>query len=300
MLNPLLRAEWLREGRSNRLAVTIIFYNAILALIIILFMVFNTESFQEGYYFDPAVYRFQYFIISAIQMGLILLFMPFSVWGLFIRDNDEEMIRRYRVIPGFSRKYVMSKIGLIMSIALLLYVSSLPVLSLACIYSGVTWTEILRLGLMLMFFSFWSGSIAVYAFIRRQSGIRGFSLDVFINLFFFMGTLLLSEFIHSVAALSQGAEAVADSADICMLLVSMNPLVCLTGYLANITGDNSVINAFCSHIGYDNSGEMFTFTFFKLAGLAGILIGLLFLYQAVAYLDRDARRRDALVKAETL
>ena len=40
---------------------------------------------------------------------------------------------------------------------------------------------------------------------------------------------------------------------------------------------------------------------FSGSGIAGgILIGLLFLYKAVAYLDRDARRRDALVKAETL
>ena len=300
MINPLLRAEWLREGRGNRLALTIIFYNAVLALITILFMIFNTESFHEGYYFDPAVYRFQFFIISAIQIGLVILFMPFTVWSMFVKDNDEEMVRRYKVIPGFSWKYVTAKIGIIMSISALLYFSSLPVLSLSCIYSGVSWTEILRLGIMVLFFSFWSGSITVYAFVRWQNGIRGFSMNAFFYFFFFVGTLFLSELIHSLTSLSQGTEAVSDSSGLCMILAGMNPLVCIAGYLANLTGDNSIMNAFCSHVGFDNSGKMFPMFYYKLSGLLGVIIAVIFLYRAVAHLERESRERDALVKAETL
>ena len=300
MINPLLRAEWLREGRGNRLALTIIFYNAVLALITILFMIFNTESFHEGYYFDPAVYRFQYFIISAVQIGLVILFMPFTAWGMFTKDNDEEMVRRYKVIPGFSWKYVTAKIGIIMSISLLLYFSSLPVLSLSCIYSGVSWTEILRLGIMVMFFSFWSGSINVYTFVRWQNGIRGFSMGAFFYSIFFAGTLFLSEIIYSLASLSQGAVAISDSSLFCMILAGMNPLVCITGYLASITGDNSIMNAFCSHVGFDNSGKMFSLLYYKMAGLLCVAISAFFLYRAVAHLERESRERDALVKAETL
>lgn len=300
MINPLLRAEWLREGRGNRLALTIIFYNAVLALITILFMIFNTESFHEGYYFDPAVYRFQYFIISAVQIGLVILFMPFTAWGMFTKDNDEEMVRRYKVIPGFSWKYVTAKIGIIMSISLLLYFSSLPVLSLSCIYSGVSWTEILRLGVMVMFFSFWSGSVAVYAFVRWQNGIRGFSMHTFFYAAFFAGTLLLSELINSLANLSQGPETMSDSSGLCMILAGLNPLVCIAGYLAGITGDNSIMNAFCSHVGFDNSGKMFSLLFYKLSGLMGVITALIFLYRAVARLERESRERDVLVKAENL
>ena len=48
MLNPFLKVEWLKEGRNVRLPMIIIFYNAILAFITILFMFFNAESLQEG------------------------------------------------------------------------------------------------------------------------------------------------------------------------------------------------------------------------------------------------------------
>ena len=49
MWNPFLKVEWLKEGRNIRLPMMLIFYNAILAFITILFMFFNAESFQEGY-----------------------------------------------------------------------------------------------------------------------------------------------------------------------------------------------------------------------------------------------------------
>ena len=38
MWNPFLKVEWLKEGRNIRLPMMLIFYNAILAFITILFM----------------------------------------------------------------------------------------------------------------------------------------------------------------------------------------------------------------------------------------------------------------------
>ena len=68
MLNPFLKAEWLREGRNIRLPMMIIFYNAILAFVMILFMVFNEESFQKGYYYNNSSYVYEFLIISSIQL----------------------------------------------------------------------------------------------------------------------------------------------------------------------------------------------------------------------------------------
>ena len=60
MWNPFLKVEWLKEGRNIRLPMMLIFYNAILAFITILFMFFNAESFQEGYSYDTSVSVFNY------------------------------------------------------------------------------------------------------------------------------------------------------------------------------------------------------------------------------------------------
>ena len=67
MWNPLLKIEFLREGRGARLSMMVVFYNAILALITIMIMLVNAQSYSEGYYYEPSTSRFQFIIITTIQ-----------------------------------------------------------------------------------------------------------------------------------------------------------------------------------------------------------------------------------------
>lgn len=48
MLNPFLKVEWLKEGRNVRLPMIIIFYNAILAFITILFMFLMQNLYRKA------------------------------------------------------------------------------------------------------------------------------------------------------------------------------------------------------------------------------------------------------------
>ena len=95
MWNPFLKVEWLKEGRNIRLPMMLIFYNAILAFITILFMFFNAESFQEGYSYDTSAYLYQFLIISTIQIGMIFVLMPFSVWGFYSTDREKHMLEEF-------------------------------------------------------------------------------------------------------------------------------------------------------------------------------------------------------------
>ena len=95
MINPFLKTEWLREGRNIRLPLMIIFYIAIMAFIMILFMVFNEESFQQGYYYDTTTYQYQFLIISTFQIITVLLLTPFTVSRLFIVDKEKNMLEQF-------------------------------------------------------------------------------------------------------------------------------------------------------------------------------------------------------------
>ena len=95
MLNPFLKVEWLKEGRNVRLPMIIIFYNAILAFITILFMFFNAESLQEGYSYNTSSYLYQFLIISTFQIGMIFVLMPFSVWGFYATDREKHMLEEF-------------------------------------------------------------------------------------------------------------------------------------------------------------------------------------------------------------
>ena len=71
MWNPFLKVEWLKEGRNIRLPMMLIFYNAILAFITILFMFFNAESFQEGYSYDTSAYLNDICTHAFFGMGIL-------------------------------------------------------------------------------------------------------------------------------------------------------------------------------------------------------------------------------------
>ena len=162
MLNPFLKVEWLKEGRNVRLPMIIIFYNAILAFITILFMFFNAESLQEGYSYNTSSYLYQFLIISTFQIGMIFVLMPFSVWGFYATDREKHMLEEFAMIPGSSKQFVIARVSVIIAIYMMLFVSSLPIISLSCIYSGLPWRKILRLGIMMLICTFWSASISVF------------------------------------------------------------------------------------------------------------------------------------------
>ena len=136
MWNPFLKVEWLKEGRNIRLPMMLIFYNAILAFITILFMFFNAESFQEGYSYDTSAYLYQFLIISTIQIGMIFVLMPFSVWGFYSTDREKHMLEEFAMIPGSSKQFIIARVSVIIAIYMMLFISSLPIISLSCIYSG--------------------------------------------------------------------------------------------------------------------------------------------------------------------
>ncbi len=105
MKHPLLLAELLREGRNLRLSMMIIFYDAILAFVTILFLLFNSESYQGNMYsYSP--YRTQFFIISLIQILVIFIIMPFLVGSCFSQDRDRHVTEQFAMIPDFASEYI--------------------------------------------------------------------------------------------------------------------------------------------------------------------------------------------------
>lgn len=155
-MNPFLKVEWLKEGRNIRLPMMLIFYNAILAFITILFMFFNAESISGRLflrYFCISVSVFNY--KHMIQIGMIFVLMPFSVWGFYSTDREKHMLEEFVMIPGSSKQFIIARVSVIIAVYMMLFISSLPIISLSCIYSGLPWRKIIRLGIMLFICTFW-------------------------------------------------------------------------------------------------------------------------------------------------
>ncbi|MCI6859169.1 MAG: hypothetical protein MR867_07750 [Eubacterium sp.] len=288
MINPIMKTECLKEGRNIRLPMMVILYNALLAFITIIFMFFNAESFQEGYSYDTASYLYQFLIISTIQIGTVFFGMPFLVWSCFTQERENHIIEHFCMIPGFAKQFVIARITRIMAVNMLLFISSLPIISLSCIYSGFPWAKIVRLGIMIMIFSFWSGSISVFSFCMCKKGIWAFAQNALLEGGMLIGTLLVVELIRNLAlSVSGQAVPVPLVTNLCILLVLLNPLAAYMGYYGNVTGDIGLVNTYCSHIGVDTTGQLFSLLFYKAASIICIFMGIVFLALAVWQLEKE-------------
>ena len=290
MINPFLKTEWLREGRNIRLPLMIIFYIAIMAFIMILFMVFNEESFQQGYYYDTTTYQYQFLIISTFQIITVLLLTPFTVSRLFIVDKEKNMLEQFEMVPGVSFQYVTAKIILVLAVHVLLFISGLPVSALSCIYTGISGVKLLRLGAMIFLYAFWSGAISIFFYTVCSKSVWAFASTFFVQLMFGIGTLMLTEvFRNGSLMMSDTGRIAPEIVAVCLILLAFNPLSSYMGFYGSITGDIGIFGTFCSHLGIDTSDKWFILLFYKVSSLACVLVGVLFLSLSVWYMDRRRR-----------
>lgn len=290
MINPFFRAGWLREGRNIRFPLMIIFYVAIMAFIMILFMVFNEESFQKGYYYNTLTYQYQFLIISSFQMAAVFFIMPFSVSRMFLVDKEKNMMEQFDMIPGVSMQYVTAKIFLVLAMHVLLFLAGLPVSALSCIYTGISGTKLIRVIAMILLYAFWSGAISIFFYTICSKTVWAFAGTVFAHLMFCMGTLVIAEILRNGSVLLSTTSDISPGvSNICLFLLLLNPLSSYMGYYGSVTGDIGVFSTVCGMMGIDTSNKWFILLFYKVSNLMCILIAILFLFLSVWYMDRKRK-----------
>ena len=285
MRNPFLKIHLLLEGRNLRLPLTIIFYNAILSFVMLIFLVFNAETFQEGFYYNTSAYLHQFLILSSIQIGTVFLLMPFYVGGSYSSDRARHMFEQFALIPDVKRQYVDARIMMILFTNGILFISGVPVTGLACIYTGLGWTKMIRMGLMILLFAFWCGSICIFFYSVSNRPVWSFAGAIGAQVGFLLGTILVIELLRNLGLFFTGGEFIPQEISaLCLFLLTLNPLSSYLGYYGNITGDNGLILFYCSHFGTDASGRWFTLLFYKCSGIISVLTALAFLALAVRYM----------------
>ncbi|MBR5046728.1 MAG: hypothetical protein IKX76_00665 [Eubacterium sp.] len=286
MQNSMFRLEMLKEGRKIRLPILMIFYNSILAFVTILFLFFNSESVQVGYYSNHTGFLVQFLIISSLQILAVFILMPFAVASM--EDSDRAVAEQFMMIPGVVRYQIIAKISVLVLTNLLIFLSSLPIVTLSCMYSGISLMKIGRLIGVILLFSFWGGSIALFFFSISRRPLFAFAGTIFTYFMMTVGTLLFLEIIRSAAlSASAGGRLPSWVTTLCLLVNLFNPVVVYVGYFENLSGNVPVITSYFGNFGIDVTSRTFSYLYFKFAILACILVGIIFLSLAVHFYFRE-------------
>ena len=286
MQNSMFRLEMLKEGRSIRLPILMIFYNSILAFVTILFLFFNNESSQAGYFSNHAGFLVQFLIISSLQILTVFILMPFAV--SYMEDTDREVSEQFMMIPGVARYQIIAKINVLVLTNLLIFLSSLPIITLSCIYSGISLMKIGRLFGVIALFSFWGGSIALFHYSISRRPLFAFTGTIFTYFMMSVGILLFLEIIRGASlSLSGQGELAAWVTGLCLVVNLFNPVVVYVGYFENLSGNVPIITSYFGNFGIDVTSRSFSYLYFKLAVLACILVGIIFLSLSIHFYFRE-------------
>ena len=276
----------LKEGRSIRLPILMIFYNSILAFVTILFLFFNNESTQAGYLSNHAGFLVQFLIISSLQILTVFILMPFAV--SYMEDTDREVSEQFMMIPGVARYQIIAKINVLVLTNLLIFLSSLPIITLSCIYSGISLMKIGRLFGVITLFSFWGGSIALFHYSISRRPLFAFAGTIFTYFMMSVGILLFLEIIRGASlSLSGQGELASWVTGLCLVVNLFNPVVVYVGYFENLSGNVPIITSYFGNFGIDVTSRTFSYLYFKLAILACVLVGIIFLSLSVHFYFRE-------------
>ena len=276
----------LKEGRSIRLPILMIFYNSILAFVTILFLFFNNESSQAGYLSNHAGFLVQFLIISSLQILTVFILMPFAV--SYMEDTDREVSEQFMMIPGVARYQIIAKINVLVLTNLLIFLSSLPIITLSCIYSGISLMKIGRLFGVITLFSFWGGSIALFHYSISRRPLFAFAGTIFTYFMMSVGILLFLEIIRGASlSLSGQGELASWVTGLCLVVNLFNPVVVYVGYFENLSGNVPIITSYFGNFGIDVTSRTFSYLYFKLAILACVLVGIIFLSLSVHFYFRE-------------
>lgn len=288
MLRSFLQIDMLREGRNIRMPIMMVFYNSILAFLTILFIFFNNESMQVGYFTGRSSFFTQFLIISSFQILIVFFMMPFSV-GHFA-ETEKVVARQFFMIPGVVSPYLISKMFTLVMSNLLIFISSLPIVSLSCIYSGISLWKLIRLFGMILIFSFWSSSIALFFYGMNRRFLVAFGCTMFTYFLFSGGSLLFLEIIRNTQiTMGVTGELSRSIRFLCLFVNLFNPITVYMAYFGNLSGNIAMVSSYFGNFGIDATSTRFSFIYYKAATITSILVGILFLYLAVRFFYKDRR-----------
>ena len=170
MMNPILNKELTISSRSIKMSIHLMLYNLVLGgIAIITLMVLHAESEYSGANYQTLMALFP--ILATLQCFIILFMIPVLTASSIAGERERQTLDVMLTTPISPFSIVLGKVFTAMAQVLMYVVSSVPIMSLAFIIGGMSWSYILGFIAMVVYASFYVGAIGVYCSAKRKKTI---------------------------------------------------------------------------------------------------------------------------------
>lgn len=161
-MNPVYKRETMVTARSFRLALTILVFNGVLALVALLNMystlaqVRMTAEIQYGSFLDL------YLFVAVLEFVMLIFIMPAISAGSISGERERQTLDLMLTTQMTSADIVLGKLMASLSTMFLLIVSSFPIIGMVFVYGGVTMRDIVVLLACFMVAGLFVGSLGLF------------------------------------------------------------------------------------------------------------------------------------------
>jgi len=230
MMNPVYKRENMVSSRSVKLAMILLIFNGILALVALLNMYSTLAQVRVTAEIQYSSFLDLYVFVAVLEFVMLIVIMPALTAGSISGERERQTLDLMLTTDMTPAEIVLGKLMSSLSTMLLLIISSFPMIALVFVYGGVTLKDI---GMLLMCYvaaAVFIGSLGTCcsALFRKTtvSTVVSYGLMVAVVI----GTFGLNQFAYSLsqmhadsylAAVGQTAEQGSSGGLIYLLL--MNP-----------------------------------------------------------------------------
>ena len=223
-INPVYKKELKMMARSMQLPVLAVVYNAVLIVVaVIVLYCIGRVSHNNG----TAPYEdmmMLYMLLLTIEAGLLCLFVPSAAGGSIAGERERQtldiLLASKMTVPGI----IIGKMLSCVSLAILLVVSSAPVLAIVLMYGGISPIDIYQSIEYVGFFIVMIGCIGVFCSCRFKkttfASIASYGILIFLTVGTGMFVILMSLAFH----LSNDSDGVMSAGPLIYLWL-LNPAV---------------------------------------------------------------------------
>ncbi len=154
--NPVFKREVMISSRSFRLAMILLVFNGVLALVALLNMYSTLAQVRLTAEVQYTSFLDLYLFVAVLEFMMLIGIMPALTAGSISGERERRTLELMLATKMRPAEIVFGKLGAALSTMLLLIVSSFPILAMVFVYGGVTMKDI-----ALLLFCFVSAALFV-------------------------------------------------------------------------------------------------------------------------------------------
>lgn len=290
-INPVYKRETTVSARSFRLALMVLIFNGILAVVALLNMysvisrVRMTAEIQYSSFLD------MYTFVATVEFIMLIFIIPALTSGSISGERERQTLELMLTTKMTPVQIITGKLFSSLSTAGILIISSFPILALVFIYGGITIPDVLMLLLCYAATAFLAGSLGICfsSIFKRSTLATAVSYGALIVLI--GGTYVLNRFALSLAQMNvnsyaQNIGSVAQQANSggFLYLLLLNPAATFYVTIVDQVGNNPMTGEVTRWFGM-RSANFLTENWGLCSIGVQVLLALIFLWIAVHYIN---------------